>query len=152
MKISAWLRCLLALTITIAPTNVATALARPEPGQRGFWCDTSTGVPLTLYQNAAGQVETWIIWRSEIFANFNYTPLLRCQEVSQHFETQRQAGKLALITTGTHNDMVIVCAAGANGACDGILFTVNDPARVVEIVSQLLALREGLPNTPPLEL
>lgn len=132
--------------------SLSPASARPAIGERGFWCETSTGVPLTLYQNAAGAVETWIVWRSPIFNNLGYTPESRCQDVSQNLETQRQAGKLGFLTSSTLNGMTIICAAQAEGVCDGILFTVNDPEQVVAVLGQLLALREGIPNTPPLEL
>ncbi len=125
---------------------------RPAPGERGFWCDNSTGIPMTLYQNAAGNVETWIVWRSPVFNNLGYTPQSRCQDVSQNFETQRQTGKLGFLTSSTLNGMTVICAAQAEGVCDGILFTVNDPSQVVPLLGQLLALREGVTATPPLEL
>ncbi len=125
---------------------------RPVPGERGFWCDNSTGTPMTLYQNAAGNVETWIVWRSPVFNNLGYIPQSRCQDVSQNFETQRQTGKLGFLTSSTLNSMTVICAAQAEGVCDGILFTVNDPSQVVPLLGQLLALREGVINTPPLEL
>ena len=132
--------------------NLDSASARPAAGERGFWCDNATGTPLTLYQNATGKVETWIIWRSPIFNNVGYTPQSRCQDVSQNLETQRQTGKLGFLTSSTLNGMTVICAAQSDGVCDGILFTVNDPSRVVAVLGQLLALREGVPNTPPLEL
>lgn len=133
-------------------TSFNSVSARPAPGERGFWCETSTGVPLTLYQNASGKTETWIVWRSPVFNNLGYTPQSRCQDVSQNLETQRQTGKLGFLTSSTLNGMTVICAAQAEGVCDGILFTVNDPSRVVDILGQLLALREGVANTPPLEL
>gem|GEM_PF-4955878 len=37
-----------------------TALSQPAPGQKGFFCDTSTGTPTTLYQNSQGSREPWI--------------------------------------------------------------------------------------------
>jgi len=132
--------------------NFDSASARPVAGERGFWCDNATGTPLTLYQNATGKVETWIIWRSPVFNNLGYTPQSRCQDVSQNLETQRQTGKLGFLTSSTLNGMTVICAAQSDGVCDGILFTVNEPSRVVEVLGQLLALREGVANTPPLEL
>jgi hypothetical protein len=140
------------LVLSSLMTSFDSASARPATGERGFWCDSATGTPLTLYQNASGNVETWIIWRSPVFNNLGYTPQSRCQDVSQNLETQRQTGKLGFLTSSTLNGMTVICAAQSEGVCDGILFTVNDSRRVADILGQLLALREGTPNTPPLEL
>jgi len=142
----------MALILGSLVTNLNTASARPAPSERGFWCDETSGVPLTLYQNAVGNTETWIAWRSPVFNNLGYTPQARCKDVSQNFETQRQTGKLGFLTSSTFNEMTVICAAQAPGVCDGALFTVNDPSQVVDILGQLIALRDGIANTPPIEL
>ncbi|KKD39271.1 MAG: COP23 domain-containing protein [Limnoraphis robusta] len=50
--------------------------AQLAPGQRGFFCDTSTGIPTTVYQNSQGGREPWIQWESEAFSGAGYDPLI----------------------------------------------------------------------------
>ncbi len=125
---------------------------RPNPGERGFWCDTSGKIPMTLYQNAEGKVEKWIEWRSYVFNNLGYNPVNRCREVSKNFETQRQTGKLKYITFSIKNKLPVVCAALSKERCDGILLTLPSQKQVVPVMSKLLALIEGVKNAPPLRL
>ena len=137
------------LTISTEPSQAQNS---PAPDQRGFWCDTSTGMPMTMYQNAAGSVEHWIEWSSGAFSQSGYDPLTRCQNVTERLETQRRAGRLKYITSTMQEGLPVVCTATTQGECDVMLFTLRRQEEVVPVMSQLLALREGVKGVPPLQL
>ncbi len=137
------------LTISTEPSQ---AQSNPAPDQRGFYCDNSTGVPMTMYQNAGGSVERWIEWSSGVFSRSGYSPLTRCQKVSERLETQRRAGRLKYITSSMQQSLPVVCTATDGGECDVMLFTLRRREDVVPVMSKLLALREGVKGVSPLRL
>ena len=128
-----------------------TALSQPAPGQRGFFCDTSTGTPTTLYQNSQGSREPWIKWESDTFSGAGYDPLRRCTEVSSRLETYRQNKQLKYITGGIMNSQPVICTASqVNGRCEGLIFTLKPGQDVIATLNKLLAWREGQAGTPSL--
>lgn len=137
------------LTISTEPSQ---AQSNPAPDQRGFYCDNSTGVPMTMYQNTAGGVERWIEWSSGAFSRSGFSPLTRCQKVSERLETQRRAGRLKYITSSMQKSLPVVCTATDGGECDVMLFTLRRREDVVPVMSKLLALREGVKAAPPIRL
>ncbi len=100
------------LTISTEPSQ---AQSSPAPNQRGFWCDTSKGMPMTMYQNAAGSVEHWIEWSSSVFSQSGYDPLTRCRDVTERLETQRREGRLKYITSSMQGGLPVVCTATTQG-------------------------------------
>ena len=125
---------------------------RPDPGQRGFWCDASAQFPMTRYQNANGQVETWFIWRSRASQQLGLSRLERCQTVSRRFEGQRREGKLKYIIVTEQEGLRVVCSAKSDGQCDSLLLTLNPNQDLVAVIGQLLALREGIKGIPPIQM
>lgn len=121
-------------------------LPQPSYAQaQGFYCDRSTGVPVTTYQNAQGISEPWIKWTSNHFRYAGYDPVTRCQEVSGRLETYRRNKQLKLITVGTINGQNVVCTASqVNGRCEGLIFTLKPRQDAVKTLTNLLAWREGL--------
>jgi len=47
----------------------ASSQSQPNLGLGGFVCDTSTGEPVTVYQNPQGFREPWIRWNSNFFSS-----------------------------------------------------------------------------------
>lgn len=91
-----------------------------------FSCTTSKGVPATVAKTDDGRIVSMIRWTSNAFDGAGWTPQRRCQEVSQRFETYRQQGRLAYITTGRMNSLPVICTARSDGgACDGLLYTLK---------------------------
>jgi altronate dehydratase len=107
---------------------------------------------MTMYQNAQGGVERWIEWSSGAFSRSGYSPLTRCQKVSERLESQRRAGRLKYITSSMQKSLPVVCTATDGGECDVMLFTLRRREDVVPVMSKLLALREGVKGVPPLRL
>lgn len=121
------------------------ALHQPSYAQaQGFYCDRSTGLPVTVYQNSQGISEPWIKWNSNHFRYAGYDPLTRCQEVSGRLETYRRNKQLKLITVGRMNGQNVVCTASqVNGRCEGLIFTLKRGQDAVKTLTNLLAWREG---------
>ncbi|MTJ53437.1 hypothetical protein FJR38_12685 [Anabaena sp. UHCC 0253] len=128
------------------------SLHQPSYAQtRGFYCDRSTGVPVTVYQNSQGTTEPWIRWISNHFRYSGYDPLTRCQEVSGRLETYRRNKQLKFITVGRMNRQNVVCTASqVNGRCEGLIFTLKRGQDAVKTLTNLLAWREGQAGTPSL--
>lgn len=144
-----------ALTGAIALSSVffsaQSAQSQPAPGQRGFWCDNSTGVPTTMYQNAQGNREPWIRWVSNDFSGAGYDPATRCREVSGRLETFRSNKELKFITVGLMNGQRVVCTASqVNGRCQGLIFTLKPNQDAVKTLNNLLSWREGQAGAPSL--
>lgn len=126
-----------------------------QPGKaeypKGFYCDTSTGQPITVYRNGSGGVEPWIRWTSDYFSDSGYKPEVRCQEVTARLETYRKQRSLRFITVGIINRQRVVCTASqVNGRCEGLIFTLKPGQDAVRTLVNLLAWREGLAGTPSL--
>ena len=118
---------------------------------RGFYCDTSGGVPVTIYQNAQGAREPWIRWVSNAFASSGFDPQTRCREVSARLETYRRNRQLKYITVGMMNGQRVVCTASqVNGRCEGLIFTLKRGQDPIRTLNNLLAWREGQAGAPSL--
>lgn len=125
----------LAILRSTLPTLIAMASAgavisvSPHPsiaGAIGFSCGTSNGVPTTLASTNDGRSVPMIRWTSNTFDAAGWTAERRCQEVSQRFETYRQQGRLAFVTTGRINGQPVICTAPRDrGPCDGLLYTLK---------------------------
>lgn len=153
MKVSFRCRLTVALAVTagslIFPSG--SSYSQPTPGQSGFWCDTSSGSPATLYRNRQGGVEPWIYWTSNVFSASGYDPMTRCQMVSSRLETYRRNRQLQYITVGQMNGMNVICTASeVNGRCEGLVYTLKPGQNPVRTLNNFLAWREGQAGTPSL--
>ncbi|MEA5621196.1 COP23 domain-containing protein [Cronbergia sp. UHCC 0137] len=149
MKLDSFTKTGLGVAIALGTT---VSLHQPSYAQtRGFYCDRSTGVPVTVYQNSQGTTEPWIKWTSNHFRYSGYDPVTRCQEVSGRLETYRRNKQLKLITVGKMNGQNVVCTASqVNGRCEGLIFTLKRGQDAVKTLTNLLAWREGQAGTPSL--
>jgi len=110
----------------------ASSQSQPNFGQGGFVCDTSTGEPVTVYQNPQGFREPWIRWNSNFFSSSGYDPLTRCKQVSQRLENYNRNRQLNYVTVGVVNNQKVICTSSrVNGPCEGLIYTLRrdqDPA------------------------
>lgn len=153
MKRQSWTRVLTVGAIALSSLSISPEIgqSQPAPGQKGFYCDTSTGVPTTMYQNVQGMREPWIKWVSDSFSGSGYDPMTRCTEVSSRLETYRRNKQLKLITVGRMNSQNVVCTASAvNGRCENLIFTLKPDQDAVRTLTNLLAWREGQAGAPSL--
>ena len=162
MKFSALTKVLTAVAIALGGLGISgiynPAEARPitEPpafGDKGFWCDYSSGVPQTKYRRATTRTDRlWIIWESLEFVPSGYTPGTRCEMVSDKLDKLLQYNQLNLISIGEKNGQTILCAATAPGSClpNGQIYTLQrseNPARTLE---KFLAVLVDPAGAPPL--
>lgn len=133
------LTALSCLSIATPPSQ-----AQLAPGERGFWCDTSTNIPRTMYQNSQGNKEPWIEWKTSYFQGSGYSPLRRCQEVSARLETYRVNKQLKFITAGRMNRQNVLCTAiEFNGPCVGLIYTLRPHQNPIKTLNKFLAWADG---------
>ncbi len=114
---------------------------------RGFKCDNSPTIPTTMYHNSQGSKEPWIKWISEHFSNSNWTPLSRCQTVSERLEEYRLNGKLKYVTLGMQNNQQVICVANRdNGPCEGVVYTLRPGQDGIAALNNLFAWGSGQEN------
>lgn len=136
--------------------NINVAIARnsspsqPNFARGGFACDTSTGEPVTVYQNPQGFREPWIRWNSNFFSSSGYDPLTRCQQVSQRLETYSRNRQLNYVTVGIVNNQRAICTSSRlNGPCEGLIYTLRrdqDPAPALNSFFVWLANQKARPS------
>jgi hypothetical protein len=125
-------------------TYVATAIAPvgASGGNSKFYCGKNNSVPTTMAKTSRGDVAV-IRWVSRDVFGEAYPPAVRCNIVSEKFQSFYQDGTLNFLTTGVVNRMPVICAAQAqDGPCNGVLFTLKpggDPGRTLK---RLLAVRD----------
>lgn len=123
---------------------------QPNMRQGGFLCDTSTGEPMTVYQNPEGIRETWIRWNSNFFANSGYDPLTRCRQVTQRLENYSRNRQLNYVTVGMVNNQKAICTSSrVNGPCEGLIYTLRrdqDPIPALSSFFVWLANQKAQPS------
>lgn len=135
---------IISLTIFSQPSH-----GRPSQGESRFWCSTSTGLPVTVYQNPQGAIEPWIEWTSDYFSGSGYDPTTRCQLVSQRLESYRRNQQLKYITVGVMNNQNVICTAyQINGVCQNLIYTLKPGQDPIGSLYNLLAWRQGQVGMP----
>ncbi|MEG4508407.1 COP23 domain-containing protein [Microcoleus sp. F6_B4] len=151
MKQQLWTKVLVATAIALSGLTVASepSYSRRGPAESGFWCNISTGVPVTVYKNPKGAVEPWIEWTSDYFSGSGYDPATRCQLVSQRLETYRRQRVLKYITAGQMNGQNVICTANqVNGLCQNLIYTLRPGQDPIGSLYNLLAWRQGYVGMP----
>jgi hypothetical protein len=146
MKQKLWTKVLAATACALSGLTVAfqPSYGQRAPGESGFRCSTSTGAPVTVYQNPQGAVEPWIEWTSHYFSGSGYDPATRCQLVSQRLETYRRQRVLKYITAGQMNGQNVICTANqVNGQCQNLIYTLRPGQDPIGSLYNLLAWRQG---------
>ncbi|MGB8686181.1 MAG: COP23 domain-containing protein [Microcoleus sp.] len=119
-------------------------------GESRFLCSTSTGVPVTVYQNPQGAIEPWIEWASDYFSSSGYDPLTRCQQVTQRLDNYNRNKQLNYVTVGMVNNQKVICTTSrVNGPCEGLIYTLRrdrDPIPALSSFFVWLANQKALPS------
>lgn len=132
--------------------SISRASSQSQPNVRpgGFMCDTSTGEPVTVYQNPQGFREPWIRWNSNFFSRSGYDPLTRCQQVTQRLENYNRNKQLNYVTVGIVNNQRAICTTSrVNGPCEGLIYTLRrdqDPAPALSSFFVWLANQKARPS------
>ncbi len=130
--------------------NRSSGLSQPNLQRGGFVCDTSTGEPVTVYQNPQGFREPWIRWNSNFFSSAGYDPLTRCQQVTQRLDNYNRNKQLNYVTVGMVNNQKAICTSSRiNGPCEGLIYTLRrdqDPAPALSTFFVWLANQKARPS------
>ncbi len=115
------IKTIVGLGITLSAIAINSA---PSYGEQKFSCDESQ--LSTTLQSHWGELPM-IRWTDNSFPP-PYTPLERCQEVTNRFNTFHNNGTLKYMTTGEINNSPVICVAGyKEGDClpGGLLITLK---------------------------
>ncbi|WP_293129174.1 COP23 domain-containing protein [Microcoleus sp. bin38.metabat.b11b12b14.051] len=130
--------------------NRTSRQSQPNLQRGGFVCDTSTGEPVTVYQNPQGFREPWIRWNSNFFSSAGYDPLTRCQQVTQRLDNYNRNKQLNYVTVGLINNQKAICTSSRiNGPCEGLIYTLRrdqDPAPALSTFFVWLANQKARPS------
>ena len=127
---------------TFVVASIAPIAYSSESSTHKFRCDLSQKVPSTVAQTSRGDVQV-VQWTSEYFTDSGFSPETRCQKVSERFQTYYEDGRLNFLTTGTLNQIPVVCVAKYKGSgCNGLLFTLKPGDDPDETLKRLLRVRD----------
>lgn len=134
------------LTVAVvAGAGLVINQAAANADQPKFSCGQSGGVPATVALTQRGMVPV-IRWSSGYFDEAGFTSAVRCQMVSERFETFYKNGTLDFLTTGKMNGQKVVCVtAKQGGGClsDGLLFTLKNESNPGQTLKDLMNVRSG---------
>ena len=112
-----------------------------------YVCERIDGTFKTIARTTLGNVEI-INWNRVI--SKDWTPEVRCEEVSRRFQVYHESGELDYLTTGRINGESVICVAGQNGDCkrrlerQGLLFTVTSGESPDSVLVTLMGIaRDG---------
>jgi hypothetical protein len=111
-----------------------------------FFCDTSGSIPATVAQTRRGNVRL-ITWERVITGQ--YTPLQRCQQVSNRFQEFHSKGWLRFITSGRRGGSNVICVAEAkNQPCrpEGMLFTLSPENKPTQVLAKMFQMNLAGPG------
>ncbi len=108
-----------------------------------FVCTVTTdNLPTTLAQTPDGPVEVFK-WQSNYFRP-PYTPMQRCQEVTDRMNVFNAQGMMDYITTGNVNNQPVLCAGSTcdrNGS--NVLLTLRPDQNPNQVLQEINANRMG---------
>jgi hypothetical protein len=142
MKPTILLSVLSASIFVYLATDIVPVRANTTEGK--FYCGRSRNTPATMAKTSRGPVPV-IRWVSTI--GEDYTPENRCKIVSGKFQQFYTDGTLNYLTTGTVNQLPVICAAQSeNGPCTGVLFTLKPNSDPGQTLKRLLSIRNRAPG------
>jgi hypothetical protein len=132
--------------VVFAAGAVCSATLLPGSSQAenvSFTCAVATdNIPTTFAQTADGNVPVFK-WKSNYFRP-PYTPMQRCQEVTERMNSFSGRGALDYLTSGRVNNQPVVCAGTS---CDSrgsnVLITLRPDQNPNQVLQELDANRAG---------
>ena len=122
---------------TIALSSFAT-ISPPSLAQaQTYFCERSdNGVWTTYAKNYNNKKIPVIRWVKNLG---NYTPKVRCQEVSSRFQNAYEKGILNYMTSGISSGQAVICAASQyGGPCSQLLFTLKSDRNASSVLQNLV--------------
>ncbi|MBD2139748.1 hypothetical protein H6F32_19855 [Anabaena sp. FACHB-1237] len=123
-----------------------------------FFCnqmfDQASGekIPTTLAWSPERQAHLlFIAWKSEAFSRSQWTPLRRCQVVSEKFQKFNESGFLNYLTVGKVMNLPVICAVkNTEETCNSNnqLFTLKNGTDPKLVLEQLVNISQGKVGRP----
>lgn len=128
---------------TIAVVGITTTLSQSAQGQSDplFICSVNKDNIPTTYANTPDGPKPVMRWVSTHFPP-PYTPMRRCQEVTERFNQFKNQGILEYVTSGWVNSLPVICA-GQNCSEDTVLLTLKPDQEPDQALQEILANRAG---------
>ncbi len=128
-----------ALAVSLITLGAITTSSQSSLAQTGnYFCDTDNGTWTTFARNHNNRKIPVIRWVKTLG---EFTPEVRCREVSNRFQKAYSEGILNYLTTGIIKGQSVVCAASQQGGpCEQILFTLKSPKDASSVVQHLTGL------------
>lgn len=141
---------LTALAVALSVSSFSVVNSQPVAAQaQEFFCGSrwrkegDVGYPATMVRHRNGSTPI-IIWTEKSRINNIWTPLRRCQAVSQRFEELNRQHKLHTLAVGKVNNQSVICGLGlGEGSCNSnnTLLTVTDGKDPERLLDELLNTR-----------
>ncbi|MCC5631377.1 COP23 domain-containing protein [Nostoc sphaeroides CHAB 2801] len=138
MKPQLFLQVLTAGTIVLS--SIATISPPSLAQSQTYFCERSDdGVWTTYAKNYNNKKIPVIRWVKTLG---NYTPKVRCQEVSSRFQNAYGKGILNYLTSGIYtNGQAVICAASQyGGPCSQLLFTLKSHRDASSVLQNLVEI------------
>ena len=136
---------LLGAYLFLAALGADCLVALPSYGQQvSFTCTVDTdNIPTTYAQTPEGAMPVFK-WTSTFFKP-PYTPMQRCQEVSERMNKFYSQGQLDSLTSGIVNKLPVICAgSGCNADGNNVLITLKPNQNPNQVLEELDSNRSGV--------
>jgi Circadian oscillating protein COP23 len=139
MKVPLFLSILATTAISLGATATFSQPGLAQTESNTYFCGRSSdGVWTTFaknYNNKKIPIIRWVRTLGE------YTPQVRCREVSARFQSAYSKKILNFLTTGISFGQAVICATSEHGGpCNQILFTLKSPKQASSVVQSLIDL------------
>ncbi|HYX13333.1 MAG TPA: COP23 domain-containing protein [Nostoc sp.] len=137
MKPQLFLQVLTAGTIVLS--SIATISPPSFAQNKTYFCEKSDdGVWTTYAKNYNNKKIPVIRWITTLG---NYTPKVRCQDVSSRFQDTYEKGILNYLTSGISSGQPVICAASQyGGRCSQLLFTLKSHRDASSVLQNLVEI------------
>lgn len=139
MSINQFFKVLLSGTAILG--IVATA-QQSQAQSAKFMCQPDNSAVPTTYANTPEGPKPFIKWTSNHFSEASYTPMKRCQEVTEKLNKFNAEGKLDYIVTGWVNGLPVFCATQTCSE-ENVLLTLKPDQEPNQALEEMKATRAG---------
>ena len=142
-----WGTCLTAATVLASGSIIQ---IKPASAQSiTFECQPDNSQVPTTYAVTPDGSKPVIKWASDFFAQSSWTPMKRCQEVTERFNSFNSQNMMNDITSGWVNQQPVVCAT-LNCSDETLLFTLRPDQNPEQVLQEIFANRQGA-STPTVQ-
>ncbi|MBW4507456.1 MAG: COP23 domain-containing protein [Scytonematopsis contorta HA4267-MV1] len=139
MKLPLYLSLVATSVISLGTIATFSQTGLAQSTSNTYFCERSNdGVWTTFAKNYNNKKIPIILWVKTLG---EYTPQVRCREVSSRFQSAYEKKILNFLTTGISSGQAVICATSEHGGpCNQILFTLKSPKQASSVVQSLIDL------------